>query len=141
MKQTAKIIARGLHDGEPTVIEVIEYNGGFNKHGDRKHGNLIFFKDGVNFKQLRYEEDREMSDEEWKSFDYLHDLRACVRERHLKLMKATHVYNPLPNTIEAYWLAFNHGDGFDEVPEIEVEGKIDTLGSPFSDEDTSHIYF
>ena len=50
-------------------------------------------------------------------------------------------YNSHFNSIEAYWLAVNCGDGFDDVPEIEVDGDISTFGSPFSDEDTSGVIF
>lgn len=145
MKITAKVTARGLHNGDPIVIEVVEYSGGEDENGDRKHGKLTFVKDGFRFDGLRYEDNEDMMDAEldeakYEAFQYLRKIQRYTIKRYLN-QRGHHVYNPSPNTIEAYWLAFNYGDGFDEVPEIEVEGKIDTFGSPFSDEDTSHVAF
>lgn len=130
MKQTAKITARGLYKGMPTVIEVIEYDGGEDENGDRKDGKLKVFKDGFDFDSAT----------DIIQYNYLAELNRAISLRRSRQC-GHHVYNPYTNTIEAYWLAFNYGDGFDEVPEIEVEGKIDTFGSSFSDEDTSHVAF
>ena len=145
MKQTAKVTARGLYKGKPIVVDVIEYDGGEDENGDRKHGKLAFIKNGIKFEGLKYKDndailEADPDEAKYETFQHLRKIQRCVIKRNLKL-RGHHVYNPLPNTIEAYWLAFNYGDGFDEVPEIEVEGEIDTFGSPFSDEDTSHIYF
>ena len=131
MKQTAKVTARGLYKGQPTIVEVIEYDGGKDENGDwTKYGTLKVFKDGFDFDLAT----------DIIQYNYLSELKRAISERHSR-QYGHHVYNPCTNTIEAYWLAFNHGDGFDEVPEIEVEGEIYTRGSPFSNEDTSGIVF
>lgn len=134
-KITAKVTAKGVFKGKPVVVEVVRQNGGLDENGDLHNGTIKILKDGIDYNS----DDAEIESKE--NALYLHALRNRVVKRCLKQMRATHVYNPMPHTIEAYWLAFNYGDGFDEVPEITVEGEIDTLGSPFSDEDTSNIVF
>ena len=139
MKQTAKITVRGKHRGKSTIIEVIEYNGGKDENGDWKNsGALEIIKDGVSLINAG-----KFSDELIKSpklCDYIFGLESVIRKRCLK-NQGHHVYNPSPTSIEAYWLAFNYGDGFDEVPKITIEGEIQTLGSPFSDEHTTYALF
>lgn len=140
-KVTAKVTAKGLHEGKETVFSVIEYNGGIDKNGEREHEKLEFIKDGVNCRDFLYSENEDLIESALEAFGFFTEIEHCIVKRYLRQMNASHVYNPKLRTIEAYWLAFNYGDGFDKVPEITVKGKIDTVGSPFSDEDTSHVVF
>lgn len=140
MKQTAKVTAKGMWREKPIIMEVRRYGDGLDENDDWQTGTLEIVKDGKKFtlrdawRASRHDEEND------EDLSYVGRLVKCVRERY---EKARHGYGYKANfkSIEAYWLAFNYGDGFDEVPEIEVEGKIDTFGSPFSDEDTSHVVF
>ena len=140
MRMTAKVSAKGTWRGKPIVVEVQQYYSGLNKNDDRQTGIIEIIKDGKKFtlrdawRASRHDEE---SDED---ISYAGKLVKCVRDRYEKARK-NYGYKADFRSIEAYWLAFNYGDGFDEVPEIEVEGKIDTFGSPFSDEDTSNVCF
>ena len=139
MKQTAKVTARGKYNGKPTVVEIVEYNGGLDDNEERKHGNLIFRVDNIEFDGLHCINDDVGAEVRRAIMRRLAVLEKSVIKRYLR--SPSHVYRPRGGTIEAYWLAFHYGDCFDEVPEISVEGKIDTFGSPFSNEDTSHVMF
>ena len=131
MIQTAKVTAKGEYNGRAIILEVIEYDGGLDEEGDRIDGKCILLKNG---KKLDYSAD------DLESSNYLFELESTIHKRSLK-QRGAHVYNPPVGSLESYWLAFNHGDGFDKIPSITVEGTIDTFGSPFSDEDTSLILF
>ena len=139
MRQTAKVTATGSFGGEPNVVEVIRYE---NEPGEGEPYLLEVIKNGIVLDGPNYKPTESSIEDFW----YLYTLRERIKEVYLEQGGSPHFYdpehyfystkyeveyNPKPNTIEAYWFAFNFGDGFDEVPDIEVEGEIDTEGSLF----------
>ena len=121
----AKVTARGFRKGKPTTIICIEYGG-----GGEEEGVVKVFKDGIEM-------------DAHSKFMVLLDDYMFTRA----IETPSHCYNPSEGTIEAYWLslqenqlAFNE-KYFDEPPDIEVEGELDTFGSPYSNEDTSGVVF
>lgn len=116
-KVTAKVTAKGKRAGKLVVIECIEYCG---SDDNRRH--VVVLKDG-------------------KEDDYTTLLfDGYVSQSYARRAKRECCYNPARNSIEAYWLIM-HEVYFDAVPEITVEGKIFTFGSPYSNEDTSGVVF
>lgn len=114
----AKVAARGLHDGKKVEIVCIEEGG-----GGEEEGVVRFFYNG-----------NELNERD----DVYREIYNYSRMKYRK--SPSHCYKAKEGTIEAYWLAF-HEIFFDEAPEIEIEGDVNTFGSPFSDEDTSHVVF
>lgn len=113
-KIISKVTAKGLRDGIETILQCVKYND---------DENLKFLKDGYEdiFTQMLFIEH--------------------IGKKYLdNTEKGNHLWLPDENSIEAYWAAF-HETYFDELPEIVVEGELDTFGSPYSDEDTSDVVF
>ena len=111
---TARITARGLHKGEPVIIECIEYDGG---NDDKQH--VLILKNG--------EEDI------WTSFLF----RGYVGIRYANRTKSPCCYNPPFNSVAAYWLALE--DYFDEPPEIITQGNV--RPRQYSEEEPRRIRF
>lgn len=140
------VTARGLYGGEVIVVKVRRYGGGFDENDDWQDGEITFARDGgaeITFQDAlsaTHRDDQSNASIGGEDLVYFDRLVMAARERYEKARHA-YCYNPRFNSIEAYWLAFNCGDGFDDVPEIEVDGDIGTFGSPFSDEDMSGVIF
>ena len=111
----AKVTAQGLRKGNPVVITCV-------KKGEK----VSLLRDGRKLKD---------TDDDFREL-----LSYTQAQFHQAELSAPHSYNPEPDTIEAYWLAF-HETFFDKPPEIKIEGTLDTFGSPYSDEDTDDIVF
>ena len=111
---TAKILAKGLHKKEPVVIECIEYDGDDN---DKRHVKLL--KNGVE------DEYTTLLFDEYVWFSYSEGA------------KLSHVYNPIFNSVAAYWLVMKKY--FDEPPEITTEG--DVVPIEYSEEELKYIRF
>ena len=111
----AKVTARGMRKGNLVIITCIQ-----------EGGKVTLFRDGLELKDT--------------DNDFRELLSYTQAQFHRAELSAPHSYNPEPGTIEAYWLAL-HETYFDELPEIEIEGEVDTFGSPYSNEDTGDAVF
>lgn len=146
---TAKVTARGTYQGKPLTVEVLRYGDGF-AYAEEFTGidytkRLTIVVNGKEFivqcelLAVRQGEDIHTTFKD-KDYQYVGTLMGVIYDRYEKSRKG-YGYRASSDSIEAYWLAFNYGDGFDDVPEITVEGEIYTRGAPFSDEDTSGVVF
>lgn len=107
----ARVTATGLYKGKQITVSCVEENG-----------DILVYKNG-------------MEDEHIKT---LLDMHANWREIECE---GLHVYSPVSGTIEAYWVALYEGL-FDKPPKtVEIEGEIDTAGSPYTDEDDSDVVY
>lgn len=108
------IIAKGLHNGEATIIKCIEF--------DDKREIQVLLNDGRNL-------------------DIEIDLKRLMIKNSVDNEECAHSYNPEIGTLEAYWLALHEIDYFESEPEIEVIGEIDTLSSSYDEMADSGIIY
>lgn len=126
MAITAKITARGLHEGVPTTIVFIEEDG-----TELENGKITFYKNGVKLKGHKLD----LTDLPYADPDIL---KMCL---HLDLLEHYPCdYDPPTGSIEGYWLALNIMY-FDDKPEIEIEGDVNTRGSRYGDDDITNAIF
>ena len=111
---TAKITAKGLHKGELVVIECIEYDG---DDDDKRRVKLL--KNGIedNHTTLLFDE--------------------YVWINYSEGAKLSHAYNPIFNSVAAYWLVMKKY--FDEPPEITTEGDVTPV--EYTKEELQYIRF
>ena len=108
------IIAKGLHNGEATIIKCIEFN-------DKRKIQVLLDDGGNVYVELI--------------------LYGLMIKNAVDNEECAHSYNSEIGTLEAYWLALHEIDYFDSEPEIEVIGEIETLGSPYDETNDSGVVY
>ena len=106
-----KVTAMGLHNGVYTILQCV-----------KNEDSLKFLKNGI------------------KDIPTHEIFKQHIQKKYDLKKDYSWLWLPPIDSAEAYWAAF-HEIYFDELPEIEVEGKLDTFGSPYSNEDTSGVVF
>lgn len=133
-KINAKVTARGLHNGKITEIVCTEEGGGRNEYGEDEYGKIKIFIDGVEEivpKNCHKVHGFPVGDIDSVRLDFF--LYALFKNDS-ELFASKYIPYPFPmaGTIEAYWAAM-HEVYFDEPPEIEIEGEVDTFGAGYDD--------